>query len=113
MDISYEKTEDGEEWLHGKDDDIRLVDVTKDEQGDIQVSVGAVEFIRDEPLESRLRAAVLEAINSVEGVESAGEEDREVWFVQGEPSGESLARSVGTVINDLYDELSAYVDTLG
>jgi hypothetical protein len=113
MDINYESSPEGEEWLYGEDDEVRYVDVTKSEQGGIQVSVGAAEFVREEPFESRLRAAILNAINSVDGVESAAEEDREVWFVEGEPSGEALARSVGAAIDSMYDELSAYVDSLG
>lgn len=112
MDISYEAIEDGEEWVYGADDDVRMVDVLRSEDGDIQVTVGAAEFVREEPLESRLRTAVLNAILSVEGVESADEEDREVWVVEGDASGEELTRAVGTAIDSMYDELVAHVESL-
>lgn len=113
MEINYERTEEGEEWVSGADDELRMVDVVRTEDGEIQVSVSAAEFVRDEPLESRLRAAVMSAITSVEGVDSAEEEDREVWRVEGDASGEALTRAVGSVVDGMYAELSAYVDSLG
>jgi hypothetical protein len=59
-----------------------------------QVGVNAMEFIRADPLESEVRSAFAGALRSVPGVRQAEEEDREVWIVDGDPSGEDLVRAV-------------------
>jgi hypothetical protein len=51
--------------------------------GGWNVTVAAMEFVREEPLEGELRRRIAAALRSVEGVESADEMDREVWFVTG------------------------------
>jgi hypothetical protein len=48
------------------------------------------------------------ALLSVDGVESAREMDREVWFVTGSPSGEAMARAVAAVVDDLAVQTRAY-----
>lgn len=113
VEISYEQTDDGEEWVYAPDDDVRTVDVVKTDDDVTQVIVGAAEFVREEPLESRLRAAVLGAILAVDGVDGAYEEDREVWTVDGDPSGDGLVRAVAAAVDEMYDDLAAHVDGLG
>ena len=50
-----------------------------------QLTVWAMEFVRDDPLESEIRTAVAAAIRSVAGVNDVQEEDREVWVIEGSP----------------------------
>jgi hypothetical protein len=73
------------EWVRRTDDDdVRGVDVvhTEDEgRWTWQVFVNVAGFLREEPLESEMRAAVAAAISSVAGVTEAAEEDREVWIL--------------------------------
>lgn len=61
--------------------------------------VNAMEFVRDEPLESELRGAIDEAVRSVDGVEDVVEEDREVWAISGDPDGRMLFEAIGGVID--------------
>jgi hypothetical protein len=44
-----------------------------------------------------------------DGVETADEMDREVWFVTGTPSGEALVRAVAEVLDDLAEQTWAYI----
>jgi len=64
-----------------------------------QVVVAAMEFVREAPLESELRAAMAARLAAVPGVVSVEEEDREVWVVFGDPSGEALTRAAAEVID--------------
>lgn len=70
-----------------------------------QVFVNVAEFIRKEPLQSKLFAAVSQALLKVPGVSSVVQEDREVWLVKGNPTGEELVRYCAQVLNDLYPQL--------
>src|SRR5467141_3508358 len=56
-------------------------------QGGWNVTVAVMEFVREDPLESELRRRIAAALRSVDGVETAEEADREVWFVTGTPPG--------------------------
>ncbi len=76
--------------------------------GGWNVTVAVMEFVREGPLESELRRRVAAALLSVDGVESAGEMDREVWFVTGAPSGEALVRAVAAVVDGLAGQARAY-----
>jgi hypothetical protein len=73
------------------------------------VTVAAMEFVREEPLEGELRRRIAAALRSVEGVETAGEMDTEVWFVTGTPSGEALVRAVAEVLDDLAEQTWAHI----
>lgn len=73
-----------------------------------QVIVAVMEFVREEPLEGELRRRIAAALRSVDGVESAEEEDREVWFVTGTPSGQALVRAAAAVVDDLADRTRGY-----
>jgi hypothetical protein len=79
--------------------------------GGWQVTVGVMEFVREDPLESELRRRIAVALRSTGGVETAEEEDREVWFVTGTPSGDALVRAVAAVVDDLADQTRAYVES--
>ena len=77
--------------------------------GGWNVTVSVMEFIREGPLEGELRRRIAAALRSVEGVETAEEMDREVWFVTGAPAGEALVRAVARVVDDLADRTRPYV----
>jgi len=93
--------------------DIRNVGVTRiDIPGDIsgwQVEIWAMEFVHNEPLESEFRQRIADALRQVSGVASAGEEDRETWFVTGSPSGKALAEAAARVVDDLAGRTRAYL----
>jgi hypothetical protein len=76
--------------------------------GGWNVTVEAMEFVGEEPLEGALRCRIAAALRSVEGVETAAEMDREVWFVTGTSSGEALVRAVAAVVDDLADQIREY-----
>jgi hypothetical protein len=76
--------------------------------GGWNVTVAVMEFVREDPLESELRRRIAAALLSVSGVETAGEADREVWFVTGTPSGEALVRAAAEVVDDLAGQTRAY-----
>src|SRR5262245_22472011 len=63
------------------------------------VTVAAMEFVRDDPLESELRDGIDAALRTVEGVLDVDEEDREVWVVNGAPSGEELTQAVARTVD--------------
>jgi hypothetical protein len=76
--------------------DVRGVEADRiDFAGGWNVSSAVMEFVREDPLESELRGRIAAALRSVEGVETAEELDREVWFVTGTPSGEGCGRGRG------------------
>jgi hypothetical protein len=76
--------------------------------GGWNVTVAVMEFVREDPLEAELRRRIAAALLAVDGVESAGEMDREVWFVTGSPSGEAMVRAVAAVVDDLSGRTRAY-----
>lgn len=76
--------------------------------GGWNVTVAVMEFVREDPLESELRRRITAALRSVGGVETAGEMDREVWFVTGTPSGDALVRAAAEAVDDLADQTRAY-----
>ena len=109
--IEHSVDPDAEEWTYEVEDDAIGVCVVRDEDG-FQVIVNAAEFVREQPLEGRLRAAVAAGLTRVPGVKDVFEEDREVWIVEGRPSGEDLARAAAEAIGTLADELRAHLDQL-
>ena len=76
--------------------------------GGWNVTVAVMEFVREDPLESDLRRRIAAALRSVDGVETAEELDREVWFVTGTPLGNALVRAASEVVDDLADQARAY-----
>jgi hypothetical protein len=89
--------------------DVRGVEAPQiDFAGGWNVTVAVMEFVREDPLESELRRRIAAALRSVDGVETAEELDREVWFVTGTPSGEALVRAAAEVVDDLAGQTRAY-----
>lgn len=106
---------DGEEgWDRLADDDVRGVEAIKVGDGEWpwQVIVAVAEFVRDDPLETELRERMASALRAVPGVTDVAEEDREVWIVDGEPSGEALVRAAARVVDDLASRARVFMDGL-
>ena len=110
--IEVRETDEG--WARVTDDeDVRGVEVSRRDDGGewpLEVFVSAAEFVRVEPLESRLRAAVGDAIRGVPGVEAVAEEDREIWIVQGSPDLPTLTRAVAAAIDELAEDIEAVLE---
>lgn len=77
--------------------------------GGWNVTVSVMEFVREEPLEGELRRRIVAALRSVEGVQTADEMDREVWFVTGTPAGPALVRAAAEVVDDLAGQTRGHV----
>jgi hypothetical protein len=103
-----------EAWERVTDDwDARGVEAARfDFTGGWNVTVAVMEFVREEPLERELRRRSAAALRSVDGVESAEEMDREVWFITGAPSGEALVRAVPAEPDDVRDRSRPLPDLL-
>ena len=105
-----------EEWVRETDDeDVRGVDAVKLEDGvdwPWQVIIAVAEFVREDPLEAELRREMDAALRAVPGVTDVAEEDREVWIVNGQPSGEALVRAAAGVVDRLAPRARAYIDGL-
>ena len=65
------------------------------------VEVAVAEFLRTDPLERELRQQMAAALGSVDGAENVWEDDREVWGVTGNASGEALVRGAASVVDSL------------
>ena len=86
LQVAVDGTDEAWERVTGEPD-VRGVDAVRiDFAGGWNVTVAVMEFVREDPLESELRRRITAALRSVGGVETAGEMDREVWFVTGTPS---------------------------
>ena len=94
-----------QEWdRRTDDDDVRGVSARQREatgRWSWTVSVSAAQLWREEPAEGELRRAVAASIASVAGVAEVAEEDRGVWILTGDPSGEELVRAVGDAVDDI------------
>jgi nucleoid DNA-binding protein len=67
------------------------------------VTVYALQFLHDVPLEAELRSQVAAVLRAVPGV--TGVEDGELeWLVRGAPSGTALVEAVAPVVDDLARE---------
>ena len=72
-----------------------------------EVAVSAAEYIRAEPLQSELHEAITRALTGTPGVKKAVQEDRELWVVRGEVSGEALVRACSAALDRLADAMRA------
>ncbi len=66
-----------------------------------------MEFVRNDPLETDMRRRMATALRAVNGVATADEQDREVWFVTGTPSGKDLTEAAARVVDELAGEIRA------
>ncbi|MEO8553662.1 MAG: hypothetical protein ABI678_26995 [Kofleriaceae bacterium] len=74
-----------------------------------RITVSAMEFVRDVPLEAELRHEITAALRRVPDVAEAAEEDREVWIVRGEPAGAALVDAVAAVIDARAEAIAAII----
>jgi hypothetical protein len=107
--VAVDSADEG--WERVTDDwDARGVEAARfDFTGGWNVTVAVMEFVRQEPLEGELRRRIAAGLRSVEGVESAEEMDREVWFVTGTPSGEALVRAAAGAVDGLAGQTRDYL----
>lgn len=92
------------------DPDVRGVETARiDEIGGWQVTVWVMEFVRRDPLEAQLRQRIGAALRAVVGVVTVDEQDREVWFVTGTPSGKDLTETAVRVVDELVSETRAFM----
>lgn len=98
-----------EAWERLTDDpDVRGIETLRVEEiGGWQVTVYAMEFVRDGSLETDMRERLATALRAVNGVAMADEQDREVWFVTGTPSGKELTEAAARVVDELAGEIRA------
>jgi len=102
-----------EEWLRvTKEQDLLGVGASKLDTSTWQVFINVAEFIRTEPLQSELFDAVTDALVQTDGVETAFQEDREVWIVKGEVSGESLIQSCAAALSRLEPKIRKTFESL-
>lgn len=103
-----------EEWLRETEEpDIGTVSAARiDEIAGWLVAIWTMEAVRSDPLENELRQRVTSALRGVRGVTSAGEHDNEHWFVTGNPSGTALLEAAAQVVDDLADQIRAYIRRL-
>jgi len=76
------------------------------------VTVAALEYVRAEPLESRLRDALVTAAWQVPGVTGVAGEDRETLLIAGTASGQAVTRALSGVLDDMADEVRTHHNTL-
>lgn len=92
-----------EEWIREtQEEDILGVGAARsDDEWPWQVTIYVAEFVRKEPLESKLHQSILSAIKTVPGVTDVEHEDREIWIAKGNPKGEDLVRACAKVVDSL------------
>jgi hypothetical protein len=103
-----------EGWLRWPEDDSDVRGVGADRWLDAdnwpwRVSVAAMEFVREEALEGELRQAMGAALKGVPGVTAVAKVDREVWVVDGDPSGEALVKAAAEVIDRFTDRIRSHM----
>jgi hypothetical protein len=114
--VPVQDDELAEEWVRKTSEpDVRGVGAARwreRSQWAWQVTIYAAEFVREEPLEQRMRAAVDAALRAVPGVQDVAEEDREVWIVAGDPSGEALVRAAAEAMDRLQGDIRKHIKSL-
>jgi hypothetical protein len=104
-----------EAWQRFTDDpQVRGVEANRlRDFGEWSVFVCAMEFVREEPLESELRLGIGAALRGTPGVSQVAEEDREVWRVGGSPTGDALTRAVADAVDEFAPRVRAHIEALG
>lgn len=103
-----------EVWIRETDDpgtrNVNALHVA--EPGEIsgwQVAIWAMEYVQTDPFMSEYRQRIADALRLVSGVASAEEQDRETWWVTGNPSGKALVEAAAGVVDDLAARTQAYM----
>ncbi len=77
-----------------------------------QIFINSAEFVRGDPLASRLDADVTAALKKVKGVSAVVREDTEVWLLQGDASGEEIVRACAKALDTLAPEIRKHLEHL-
>jgi hypothetical protein len=77
-----------------------------------QIFINAAEFVRRDPLASRLDADITLALKKVKGVSAVAREDTEIWLVQGEAGGEDLVRACSQALDKMAPDIRKYIEDL-
>lgn len=115
--IKVEKSEDEDliEYNHKTNEpDILGVGASQEvgEEEGWQVFISAAEFVREEPLERKMRDLIEQALVKVKGVKAVFEEDREVWYVEGNADGKDLVIACVKALQAIHSELKKFIDDL-
>jgi hypothetical protein len=113
--IRRDDVEGDEAWnrLSGEPHLFGVEVIKNDQPGGWQVTFWALEHVREEPLESLLRAGIERRLRAVRGVTGVRAEDREIYWVTGISSGEELAAAGAAAVDDFADELRSSYGALG
>lgn len=106
--ITPEDSEVAEEWERvTSEPDVLGVNAArlKRAKWNWQIFINAAEFVRRDPLASRLDADITVALKKVKGVSAVAREDTEIWLVQGEAGGEDLIRASARALDALAPEI--------
>ncbi|MGV8884988.1 MAG: hypothetical protein ACOH1T_05300 [Microbacteriaceae bacterium] len=102
-----------ESWMRSTDEP-ELRDIFAGFDGEWwQVIVPVAEFLRDEPLESLLDEGMTAALTDIPGTDVVAHEDREVWVVSGDVSGEALVGAAADFVDEIAARVRAYLDEAG
>jgi hypothetical protein len=104
-----------EEWRRVTEDtDILGVSASKsaDPKWKWRVSIAVAEFVRKEPLESRLVDRITESLKKVKGAKAVAHEDREVWLIEGDVDGKALVCSASSALDSLAPQLRKHMESL-
>jgi hypothetical protein len=104
-----------EEWSREtQEPDLRGVGAARssDEDWPWTVNVSVIEFIRVQPLESELAAAITTALADVDGVKQVHHEGRETWIISGQADGSLLAHAAAAVVDQFSVRTKAVLDAL-
>ena len=111
MKIAFNEEAGG--WTSVADDmdvyGVEVVPLNDEDSGEWQLTVWAMEFLRDDPLEDALRQGIASALQSLDGIQEHFEEDREVWVVIGPSSGAQVAQAVADVVEAHGVAITAYL----
>jgi hypothetical protein len=99
-------------WIRRTDEpDVRSVSAQEfsirhnSPNGGWQVMVAAMEFVRGGETEAELRRGIISALRAIPEVTNVYEEDREVWGVDGNPSGHELVAAAAAVVDQFADRI--------
>lgn len=111
--ITPEDSEIAEEWERVTNEtDVLGVNAARLKGGkwNWQIFINAAEFVRRDPLYSRLDTDITAALKKVKGVIAVAHDDREVWLVQAEASGEDLVRACSEALDKLAPDIRKQIE---
>ncbi|MGN6680940.1 MAG: hypothetical protein ACTHKL_24525 [Streptosporangiaceae bacterium] len=102
------------ERLPGDEDHLRGVEVyawLEPDGWEWQLTIGAREYFRDDPLGLELQRRLESALGAVPGVSRVENASWETWDVAGTASGEALCRAAADVLDELADRMREAYET--